>query len=748
MTVSEVPNLPKERLPQYFKVETTDPTFPLLPRGQTLYIKFAKMLQVVAGKTEQGVKVSIPQNLRTKVSPVFTENRKEYTMSAPDLCIHKNLPYVVMVKRAFRSSKGSIVPAHTLLFLKGEVVERKTKRSPYFCRQTFVATNSKGTTFRITPECDGIFSVHPDEIKLFVQEVIQYCHFPCKVLLEEGDYNSDVITLQGVYTQEVLVAQQLHMISGEPLEMPIEIPTNRNIMLAELRENQNLPKYYLPTNSDTIPSPPANIYSHLTQDTWNTSSPFTANKPPATPSHTSLPPRTLTPNNVPQTAISITSQPLANVYTTAISQPNAHIVSWPLPPIPQASLFETQTSDRKLGHHISSVSENNSSLEYYETIDAYNDSGDDDYIQVSLPKSSSTSNESSEYAADNPTATGEMTAHSSSTLPKVKPRSKSLNEINSVGTPKEITESSTSIPAIEEERNESPSDEIGPSVTSCTPKPPVAKARSKFLSDGPPEGGVEISTPKSSETVHNVSPTPDAKLNTSLEDNVPFLKTLERGDTIQLLEGMNLREYKDAFESTATGEEITAHSSSMLPKVKPRSKSLNEINSVGMPKEITESSTSIPAIKEERNESPSDKNGDLGVTSCTPKPPVAKARSEFLSDGPPEGGVEFSTPKSSETVHNVSPTPDPKLNTNLEENLLFLKTLERGDIIQLLEGMNLGEYKDAFEREQINGELMSSLTEQMLTDDLQVAKSLHRLRLMMIISGQTSARQFLVEVDN
>jgi Asp/Glu/hydantoin racemase len=452
---------------------------------------------------------------------------------------------------------------------------------------------------------------------------------------------------------------------------------------------------------------------------------------------------------VPPTAISISSEPSANAYTTAISQPNAHIVSWPLPPIPQASLFETQTSDRKLGHHISSVSENNSSLEYYETLDAYNDSGDDDYMQVSLPKSSSTSNESSEYAADNPTATGEMTAHSSSTLPKVKPRSKSLNEINSVGTPKEITESSTSIPAITEERNESPSDEIGiTSVTSCTPKPPVAKARSKFLSDGPPEGGVEFSTPKSSETVHNVSPTPDPKLNTNLEENLLFLKTLERGDIIQLLEGMNLREYKDAFESTATGEEITAHSSSMLPKVKPRSKSLNEINSVGTPKEITESSTSIPAIEEERNESPSDKNGDLGVTSCTPKPPVAKARSKFLSDGPPEGGVEFSTPKSSETVHNVSPTPDPKLNTNLEENLLFLKTLERGDIIQLLEGMNLGEYKDAFEREQINGELMSSLTEQMLTDDLQVAKSLHRLRLMMIISGQTSARQFLVEVDN
>ena len=77
-----------------------------------------------------------------------------------------------------------------------------------------------------------------------------------------------------------------------------------------------------------------------------------------------------------------------------------------------------------------------------------------------------------------------------------------------------------------------------------------------------------------------------------------------------------------------------------------------------------------------------------------------------------------------------------------EANIAYLKTMQRGDILQLLGAMNLSAYKKAFELEQIDGETMTCLTADMLSE-LGVSKALHRLRLMRIVSGQTSAKALL-----
>ena len=75
-------------------------------------------------------------------------------------------------------------------------------------------------------------------------------------------------------------------------------------------------------------------------------------------------------------------------------------------------------------------------------------------------------------------------------------------------------------------------------------------------------------------------------------------------------------------------------------------------------------------------------------------------------------------------------------------NIAYLKKMQNGEILHLLDAMNLSAYKEAFEQEQIDGETMVCLSADMLIE-LGVSKSLHRLRLMKIISGQTSASSFI-----
>ena len=75
-------------------------------------------------------------------------------------------------------------------------------------------------------------------------------------------------------------------------------------------------------------------------------------------------------------------------------------------------------------------------------------------------------------------------------------------------------------------------------------------------------------------------------------------------------------------------------------------------------------------------------------------------------------------------------------------NIAYLKKMQRGDILQLLDAMNLSIYKEAFEQEHIDGEMMTCLSTEMLSE-LGVSKALHRLRLMKIVSGQTSASSYI-----
>ena len=56
--------------------------------------------------------------------------------------------------------------------------------------------------------------------------------------------------------------------------------------------------------------------------------------------------------------------------------------------------------------------------------------------------------------------------------------------------------------------------------------------------------------------------------------------------------------------------------------------------------------------------------------------------------------------------------------------------------------MNLGQYKETVARESVDGEILSELDEQSLESDLGISSKLHRVRLMQIITGCRSAKNF------
>ena len=76
------------------------------------------------------------------------------------------------------------------------------------------------------------------------------------------------------------------------------------------------------------------------------------------------------------------------------------------------------------------------------------------------------------------------------------------------------------------------------------------------------------------------------------------------------------------------------------------------------------------------------------------------------------------------------------------DNLKELKSLDVIGVCQLLEHMGLPQYVNKFREEQIDGDLLSELKEEDLAD-LLVTSSLHKKRLMLLLTGQSSIRKYL-----
>ena len=68
-------------------------------------------------------------------------------------------------------------------------------------------------------------------------------------------------------------------------------------------------------------------------------------------------------------------------------------------------------------------------------------------------------------------------------------------------------------------------------------------------------------------------------------------------------------------------------------------------------------------------------------------------------------------------------------------------------VCELLDAMELGQYKEAFVRECVSGEILLECDNSILESDLGVASRLHRLRLMKVIDGIHSAASLIEGAD-
>ncbi len=64
-------------------------------------------------------------------------------------------------------------------------------------------------------------------------------------------------------------------------------------------------------------------------------------------------------------------------------------------------------------------------------------------------------------------------------------------------------------------------------------------------------------------------------------------------------------------------------------------------------------------------------------------------------------------------------------------------------IQRLLDAMNLSQYKESFQREQVTGVVLLECDEDILENELNISSRIHRIRLIKIISGEVSANDTL-----
>ena len=119
----------------------------------------------------------------------------------------------------------------------------------------------------------------------------------------------------------------------------------------------------------------------------------------------------------------------------------------------------------------------------------------------------------------------------------------------------------------------------------------------------------------------------------------------------------------------------------------------------------------------------------------TPASPVANPNKAVPATPPPD-----KTPVISPKTNVITVKPSNEKGTP-EENQALLRAMTGEDVLLLLDNMNLGEYKDSFQREQVDGELMMELTKSDL-EDLGITKNLHQIRLMKLIDGSSSVKKY------
>ena len=69
---------------------------------------------------------------------------------------------------------------------------------------------------------------------------------------------------------------------------------------------------------------------------------------------------------------------------------------------------------------------------------------------------------------------------------------------------------------------------------------------------------------------------------------------------------------------------------------------------------------------------------------------------------------------------------------------------KHAQVCSLLDSLGLKQYKKAFQREQVDGEILCELDEDILEKELGVRSRLHRIRIMKVVNGRIDAREAIL----
>jgi hypothetical protein len=233
MSLKEAANPEKATLPQLYKVETEYYGREIhLQKNEFIMAMYKKQVVVVEGVDNNGQRIYLSQNSPKTMCPIYNEIQQSRFLTARALHASMTLPPVAKVREGFTDEKGVKVEPGTLLYFK---TETKLKALSRKVRKAIIrAKNSDRETISIASNCPGVFSSHPDDLKLYLPEVIHHCQLPMKVLFEDGVYTTDAVTLQRAETLEVLVAQRYDSLKRRRLSQYLEIPVECPVAMVKV----------------------------------------------------------------------------------------------------------------------------------------------------------------------------------------------------------------------------------------------------------------------------------------------------------------------------------------------------------------------------------------------------------------------------------------------------------------------------------------------------------------------------------
>ena len=229
MSPWSIANSDEVQLPQLYVATTKYDGPPVVEKGQVIMVVKIKTITLVRGIHSDGKEVTLSSNSSLQMSPLGQGVKASQSISAKALLSLKSPPPVVTVAKQFKAATKTIVPSGTRLFLQQDQASA-TKYKTAEPHSVLLARDLGGQEFMITASCSGLFSTHPRDTTLVLQEIIKHCQLPLKVHVCN---TKEEMTLESVTNQQTLVSYPFN--TGQKSEATVfELPAEASLQLVRV----------------------------------------------------------------------------------------------------------------------------------------------------------------------------------------------------------------------------------------------------------------------------------------------------------------------------------------------------------------------------------------------------------------------------------------------------------------------------------------------------------------------------------